>query len=628
MEHTLLSIGFGDRLRRGILEIGPHPGADLTHFATAGIPFPTGSVRGIAVRDVIERLPRAEAIVLLRECRRVLAHDGVLRIAVPDLDATLARYRDDTWRDLSWTREPEHAWMQTRCDFLNFAIGQWACDLEELERLAMFVGMTPLGRRDPGTSGLAEFTELTGGADTVVLEFSPVSRPLRRREDTPLVSVVIPSHNPNWLSECIDSVLAQTYRNLEIIVSDNRDDDAIEKVMAGYLGRDPRIRYHRRPDAATMHENFATVFELARGEYVKYLCDDDFLHPRCVQRLVEVLNQNPGVTVVTSHRQYTDVNGNPIPDLAFSKRVVQVDSVLDGMLAADLVVSRWLNFIGEPTAVLFRRADAAGVRPNPFCVGGFQFRFAVDVALYLNLLSQGDLAYLVETLSYVRRYPEQGQQDPTVRRINDEEEGDRIKFSRRMGFVTRQPPRFVAVAPLIEEDARPDAPVEAAELPTDEPGPDAAPLEIGDARDLRLLCIPDWEHPGWKDAFSAYLQAFGPNDPVTLILRVEPTQPEVVERAVRSAQQCLFEAGIEEANAPDIVFEASDIPAGRYAGLFTAASALLPVPGVRAERHLQHAATCGIPVLAASDPQGLRSQLLAMRAKGDGLEWLAEAALV
>lgn len=535
----------------GTVDLTPAHDNELEGFIRQGIAFSSASLLSIEVEGLLERLTRPQALVFLRECRRVLAPEGRLSASLPA------------------------------------AAGGWTDDHDEVVRLAAFAGLALRERPRP---------------DPAVVEFGPARSRVRSPAEEPLVSILIPSHNPRHFRESLESALRQTYRNLEIVLSDNTDGNEIERIVLDYMDRDPRIRYHRSPQAPSMHANFIAVFELARGEYLKYLCDDDVLHPSCVQRMVRVLNADPAVALVTSHRQVIDDAGNFLPDLAGTRRIVQQDSVIDGTLAGDLMITHQANFIGEPSTTMFRRADAAGLHPNLLCIDGFQGRFAFDVVMWLNLLSRGDLVYLVDSLSYFRSHAEQGQQQPEIAEGIHTEWSHIREHATRMGYQTRGAPPYLPTRPL--EGTRAGAP---AAMDPAEFHPEASPLDVGDTKAVRLLCIPDWGDAGWQRVLVSYLRAFGPEDPVSLLLRVEPPEPALVARALAAAEALLAEAGLPEERTPDIVFEASVLAPGQRGGLYTAASALLPVAGQRAARFAREAQACGLPLMLATSPERLRA---------------------
>jgi glycosyltransferase involved in cell wall biosynthesis len=109
---------------------------------------------------------------------------------------------------------------------------------------------------------------------------------------SPLVSIGLPTFNrADLLGRAIDSLLAQSYRNIEIVISDNASTDATQLLCETYAKRDARVRYLRQAVNLGPSPNFLATLTLARGEYFMWLSDDDWLDPdylaHCAGWLVE-----------------------------------------------------------------------------------------------------------------------------------------------------------------------------------------------------------------------------------------------------------------------------------------------------------------------------------------------------
>ncbi len=112
--------------------------------------------------------------------------------------------------------------------------------------------------------------------------------------NTPLVSVCVPTYNrPKTLERSIKCLINQTYKNLEIIISDNcSPNEEVEKVIQKYIA-DPRINYIRQPVNKGAIYNFNCVIEKAKGEYVMRLADDDWLDENYIETCLNFLLHNP-----------------------------------------------------------------------------------------------------------------------------------------------------------------------------------------------------------------------------------------------------------------------------------------------------------------------------------------------
>jgi glycosyltransferase domain-containing protein len=112
--------------------------------------------------------------------------------------------------------------------------------------------------------------------------------------NTPLVSVCVPTYNrPKTLERTIKCLINQTYKNLEIIISDNcSTNKEVEKVIQKYKV-DPRINYIRQPVNKGAIFNFNCVIEKAKGEYFMRLADDDWLDQNYIETCLDFLLHNP-----------------------------------------------------------------------------------------------------------------------------------------------------------------------------------------------------------------------------------------------------------------------------------------------------------------------------------------------
>jgi glycosyltransferase involved in cell wall biosynthesis len=129
----------------------------------------------------------------------------------------------------------------------------------------------------------------------------------------PRVSIGLPVYNgERYLREALDSILSQTFRDFELIVSDNASTDRTEDICREYAARDPRIRYHRNHENLGGSANFIRVFELARAPYFRWACYDDLLEPDSVAACVEVLDADPDVVLALTETILIDEHGEPI----------------------------------------------------------------------------------------------------------------------------------------------------------------------------------------------------------------------------------------------------------------------------------------------------------------------------
>lgn len=209
---------------------------------------------------------------------------------------------------------------------------------------------------------------------------------------SPLVSVCIPTYNrASLLEQAIQSVLAQTLENFELLVSDNASTDDTEAVVKSF--DDPRIRYVRNETNLGHWANYSRCLQLARGAYLTMLSDDDIMMPENIAAKADVLSKYPRVGFVHSKFHVIDGSGEIKryntnwmhgPD-RMEDTIETGQDALKGML---LVV----NPVNTPT-VMFRRTcyERVGGYTNQLAQA-FDFEFWMRIALYY------DVAFLAQPL--------------------------------------------------------------------------------------------------------------------------------------------------------------------------------------------------------------------------------------
>ena len=209
----------------------------------------------------------------------------------------------------------------------------------------------------------------------------------------PSVSICIPTYNyRRYLADALDSALAQTFADIEIVVVDNCSDDGTPELVSEYCRKDDRVVFHRNTENIGMTGNFNRAINLARGKYIKFLCADDVLASECVGRLVGVMEGNPGISLAACKREMFHADR---PDFRSGIHGNRAKVVAGTQAIRDCFFVR--NYIGEPTAVLFRKSDVGS---------GFDGRYyqALDVDLWFRLLEGGSLAYVGDPLCGVREH--------------------------------------------------------------------------------------------------------------------------------------------------------------------------------------------------------------------------------
>ncbi|DAB29786.1 MAG TPA: hypothetical protein CFH84_07495 [Sulfurimonas sp. UBA12504] len=213
----------------------------------------------------------------------------------------------------------------------------------------------------------------------------------------PKVSVLITAYNyGHYIGDAIQSVLDQTFDDFELIILDNQSTDDTIDVVNTFIEKDTRIKFIVNKTNIGMFRNYNEGLLHARGEYIKFLNADDKFHPQILEKFVKILDKYHDVSLVTSHRQYFHSSAE-IQKTNFSGLQDAKEMIL-------LALSK-INFIGEPTTVMFRRENLN--------VGLFDTSliFFADLDMWLRQLSVGNLYIVNEVLSYVRKHEAQGTQE-------------------------------------------------------------------------------------------------------------------------------------------------------------------------------------------------------------------------
>lgn len=233
----------------------------------------------------------------------------------------------------------------------------------------------------------------------------------------PLVTVLMPTYNRSeYFKIALDSVLNQTYRHLEIVVSDDSDNDLTEKLIAPYLARDKRIKYvHHRNFTFFDNWRYLMSYDNPQAEYVNWLMDDDAWYENKIAVMMNYYLFDEGITMVTSCRTIIDAEGNVLPhdSVPGSAPIVKEVTRLSGDTVGHTMLNKMINFIGEPSTVLVAKKN---LKNNYWGWNKMPVEYLLgDFPVWLNLASKGDTIYIPDELCYFRSHPAQDQQNIVTR---------------------------------------------------------------------------------------------------------------------------------------------------------------------------------------------------------------------
>jgi glycosyltransferase involved in cell wall biosynthesis len=135
-----------------------------------------------------------------------------------------------------------------------------------------------------------------------------------------LITIGVPVYNGEaQIAECVECLLGQTFRDIEVLVSDNASTDRTGEILQAIAARDPRLVYRRQPENIGLMGNFRYVLDEARSPYFIWRCHDDLSSPNYVEALYAALQARPGARIaapsVETHQARRKLRVFPTPTL-------------------------------------------------------------------------------------------------------------------------------------------------------------------------------------------------------------------------------------------------------------------------------------------------------------------------
>ena len=250
----------------------------------------------------------------------------------------------------------------------------------------------------------------------------------------PLVSICIPTYNGSaFIGEAMDSAITQTYENLEIIISDDSSKDNTLKIIESYKDKTDIPIYIYKHEPNGIGANWNNAIKCAKGDYIKFLFQDDVLELACIEKMVEVIHRHPSLGLVATKREFI-IEGAPTPEIekwigtygnlqSQFERQEKLTVLNSGLFKRPDFLSFPRNKIGEPPTVLFRKSIIDEV-------GYFDENLdqILDYIFYYRILKKYSIAIINEPLVKFRIHPAQATNVNRSRNISDYEEYDRILY--------------------------------------------------------------------------------------------------------------------------------------------------------------------------------------------------------
>lgn len=210
---------------------------------------------------------------------------------------------------------------------------------------------------------------------------------------TPLrVSIGLPVYNgENYLASTLNSLLAQTYGDFEVVVCDNASTDGTQDICREFAARDRRVRYFRNPHNIGAAPNHNRCFELSRGEYFKWSAHDDLCAPTFLEKCVAALDRDPTAVLSCPEILYIDAAGEVVGESPYN-RALATGSLLPEERFCSLLLGGCMNF------QIFGLMRAAALRRTPL-QGGYD---AADQVLLARMALLGRFHEIPEGLLFYR----------------------------------------------------------------------------------------------------------------------------------------------------------------------------------------------------------------------------------
>lgn len=219
--------------------------------------------------------------------------------------------------------------------------------------------------------------------------------------NAPLVSILLPNYNyGKYLKYCLDSILNQTYPNIEILFRDNDSTDDSYEIALSYRGEFEKKGYFYDVSKNSYNmgslNNAKLISRYANGDYHYYFSSDDIIKPTFIETCMNLFLRYQNLSTVITHREDIDENGNERIDPPFYNK----NCIIKGYEQAAVYM---MAGIGVPTQCLYNTKKITQSFEKHFRK---QFTIAGD--WYYNFIYSlaGDVAYVKEALCQYRTHPD------------------------------------------------------------------------------------------------------------------------------------------------------------------------------------------------------------------------------
>ncbi len=232
------------------------------------------------------------------------------------------------------------------------------------------------------------------------------------------VSICIPTYNgAKYLKECLDSVISQTFADFEVLIVDDQSSDETLKIAQEYAKRDSRLRVIVNEHNLGLVGNWNRCVELAQGEWIKFVFQDDLIEPKCLERMLAA--SKPEIPIIFCRRKYIFESGTSeeakrfrlsmecLPDQLFAGLTeIPASDVCQAILkqiklGQEQLVNFNINFVGEPVAILLHRSVFSQFGFfNTYMINSCDLEFCLRLAIHTGII------YVPENLAIFRVHGE------------------------------------------------------------------------------------------------------------------------------------------------------------------------------------------------------------------------------
>jgi glycosyltransferase involved in cell wall biosynthesis len=230
-----------------------------------------------------------------------------------------------------------------------------------------------------------------------------MTSPQSRTRPKPAISVCVPAYNgAEYLVDCLESVLAQSFHDYELLIVDDCSSDDTSEIASRYAAKDVRVRLSCNSRTLGLVGNWNCCVELAKGDWVKFVFQDDVIAPNCLERMLAAAE--PDTLLISCRRDFIFEEGTSEDTRQFYQTHISVEDVFPGQTKispsayCDATLENiGINFVGEPTAVMLHRKafDQFGDF-NPLLI------MICDSEYWARVGIHSGLAYVPESLAKFR----------------------------------------------------------------------------------------------------------------------------------------------------------------------------------------------------------------------------------